>query len=83
MCSSRGPIGRIGGGSHTRVVEFAGLANGETTTANDKDLLDIDSLLRLNDAALEVGLGVGGLLADAVAADGSRGRPSLDLLQAS
>jgi hypothetical protein len=50
--------GNTKGMKHTRVVEFTGLANCQTTTANDNDLLDIDLLVRLNYTAINVRLGV-------------------------
>lgn len=41
----------------TRVIELSGLANGETTTANDQDLLDINQVLGTGDGStLEVSL---------------------------
>ena len=56
----------------TRVIELSSLANGQATASDDQDLLDVDDILGADDAALEVGLGVGGLLGDG-GADG-RGR---------
>ena len=44
----------------TRVIEFSGLANGETTTSNDQDLLHINEILAAgNGAARKISLCVG------------------------
>lgn len=60
------------GGRHTGVVELASLANGKTTRANNKHLLNVDLLLRFYHAALEVGLGVRGGLGGGSAGSGGR-----------
>ena len=51
------------GAARTRVVKLSSLSNAETTTANDEDLVDVDQVAgTAYDAAVEVGLGIGGLL---------------------
>jgi hypothetical protein len=51
------------GAARTRVVEFSSLADAETTTANDEDLVDVDKVAgTAYGAAVEVGLGIGRLL---------------------
>ena len=45
---------------HTRVIKLAGLANGKTTGADNKHLLDINMVAGLDNAALDVSLRIGG-----------------------
>lgn len=49
-------------GQLTRVIEFSGLTNTETTTANNQHLLDVHEVPSAsNGTAVQVGLGVGSL----------------------
>jgi hypothetical protein len=47
-------------GKLTGVIEFTSLSNSQTATANDKNLLDINILLGLDDPAIKVRPGIGG-----------------------
>src|SRR5690242_1758944 len=58
---------------HTGVVELSSLANGKTTTANDKNLLDVDVLAGLYRSAREVCLRIGSGLRSAGARQGGGG----------
>ena len=62
---------------HTGVVKLAGLANGKTTGADDKHLLDVDMVAGLDNAALDISLRVGGGLAGSSRGSGGREPPLL------